>query len=80
MQAVVLAGGASSRFWPLNTSHKSLLTLCGKTLLEHTLDGLNANGIDDVIIVQGPDQVIETSITPPDGMRVTFTFEPHAIR
>jgi bifunctional UDP-N-acetylglucosamine pyrophosphorylase/glucosamine-1-phosphate N-acetyltransferase len=76
MQAVILAAGASSRFWPLNTRHKSLMTVRGKTLLEHTIDGLRQQDITDIIIVQGPNSTIEQHITPPDDTAIRFVTQP----
>ncbi len=76
MQAVILAGGSSSRFWPLNTRHKCLMRIAGYTLLEHTLYGLQDAGIDEVVIVQGPDRQIADAITAPDDMDVAFAVQP----
>ncbi|OQX00479.1 hypothetical protein BWK69_01315, partial [Candidatus Parcubacteria bacterium A4] len=52
-QAVILAAGESSRFWPLNTRHKSLLKIMGKPLVWYTIKGLEKSGFKDIIIVQG---------------------------
>ncbi|MBP6891296.1 NTP transferase domain-containing protein [Candidatus Parcubacteria bacterium] len=52
MQAIILAAGQSSRFWPLNKKHKSLLKVMGKPLIVHLLDSLKIGGIKDIIIVQ----------------------------
>ncbi|MCK4429463.1 MAG: NTP transferase domain-containing protein, partial [Candidatus Aenigmarchaeota archaeon] len=62
MQAVILSGGKSSRFWPLNSKHKSLTKVCGKTLVEWTIKGLKKSGIDDIIIIQGPNKNIEIEL------------------
>ena len=62
MQAIILAAGESSRFWPLNSRHKSLVKVCGKTLIEWTIKGLTKSGIKDIIIVQGPKKDIEIEI------------------
>lgn len=72
MQAVVLAAGASSRFWPLNTRHKSLLRIGDRSLLGHTLAGLQRAGIDDAVIVQQPDDAVADEVTVPDGLTVSF--------
>mgnify|MGYP001560454804 CR=1 FL=1 len=50
--AVILAGGASSRFAPL--SDKNTLKFLGKTLIEHHLDALQTVGITDAIIITNP--------------------------
>ena len=46
---VVLAAGASRRFG----SPKLLAPLDGRPLLQHTLDGVAAAGLDDVVVVLG---------------------------
>lgn len=52
---VLLAAGESSRFWPLSThGHKSLHRLCGKAIIEHTIESLAASGFIDIIVVQSP--------------------------
>ncbi len=72
MQAVLLAGGTSSRFWPLNTRHKSLFRIQGQPLIRHTLDSLADAGVDDVVIVQGAEREIEQQLDTPPGMDTTF--------
>ena len=59
MQSVILAAGESSRFWPLNQKHKSLLKIMGKPIIWHTLNGLKKSGIKETIIIQGPEKDIE---------------------
>ncbi|MFB6294155.1 MAG: sugar phosphate nucleotidyltransferase, partial [Candidatus Nanohaloarchaea archaeon] len=78
MQAVLLAGGASSRFWPLNTRHKSLLQIQGKPLIRHTLDGLADAGVDDAVIVQGPERDIEQELDAPDSITTEFVVQEEA--
>lgn len=50
---VILAGGSSSRLWPLRD--KSLLTFKDKTLLEHQLDVYINLGLTNIAIVANPD-------------------------
>ena len=61
-QAIILAAGESSRFWPLNQKHKSLVKIMGKFLIGHTIDGLKKAGIKDIIIIQGPKRDIEKGL------------------
>jgi bifunctional UDP-N-acetylglucosamine pyrophosphorylase/glucosamine-1-phosphate N-acetyltransferase len=61
-QAIILAAGESSRFWPLNTKHKTLFKIMGKPLLYYTIEGLSRNGIKDIIVVQGKDREVEKAI------------------
>ena len=62
MQAIILAAGESSRFWPLNTRHKSLLKIMGKPLIAYTLESLEKAGVRDFIIVQGPQKDVEEEL------------------
>src|SRR5579859_3638592 len=50
--AVILAGGANSRFWPLR--EKSLLWFCGETLLARQVRLLADAGVADAIVVGNP--------------------------
>ncbi|HEY8742386.1 MAG TPA: NTP transferase domain-containing protein, partial [Chloroflexota bacterium] len=50
--AIVLAGGANSRFWPLH--EKSLLPLLGQSLLQRHLAALAKAGISEGVIVGSP--------------------------
>ncbi len=52
MRAVVLAGGESSRFWPLSEGHKSLIEILGEPLIARTIN--NLQGVDEVVVVEGP--------------------------
>ena len=51
MQVIISAAGESSRFYPFNDSHKSMIRIMGKTILEHTLNSVKSAGIKDVIII-----------------------------
>ena len=62
MQAVILAAGESSRFWPLNQRHKSLLKIIGRPLIWYTIEGLKKAGIKEIIIVQSPRKDIEEEL------------------
>src|SRR5688572_21533238 len=49
---VILAAGENSRFFPLNTTtHKGALTLLGKPLIVRTLESLEQNGFEHVVII-----------------------------
>jgi len=61
-QAVILAAGESSRFWPLNYYHKSLFYLMGKPIIYWNLKGIEEAGIKKVIIVQSPKKDVEEEI------------------
>jgi len=61
-QAVILAAGESSRFWPLNQRHKSLIKIMGRPLICYTIFGLKRSGIKEIIIVQGSKRDIEKEL------------------
>ena len=61
-QAIILAAGESSRFWPLNQKHKSLIKIMGEFLIQYTINGLRKAGIKDIIVVQGPKKDIEKEL------------------
>jgi choline kinase len=54
VKAVILVAGVSRRLYPL-TEHrpKCLLEVGGKTILDHQLDALRANGVSEVCLVLG---------------------------
>lgn len=79
MQAVILAAGESSRFWPLNKKHKSLIKIMGKPLIWHTIEGLKKSGIKEIIIIQGPKRDIEEELSNYSGLgeiKYTVQYEP----
>ena len=65
VQAIILAAGESSRFWPLNSKHKSLIKIMGKFLIWWTIQGLKKSGIGDIIVVQGAQKDIEKELKLP---------------
>lgn len=63
MKAVILAAGQSSRFKPVSDNrHKGLTQVLGKPIIEHTIQELRDAGVDEVIVVQGPEKEIENKI------------------
>ncbi len=75
MQAVILAAGESSRFWPLNAAHKSLAKIMGKSMIEWTIEGVRKAGINDIIVVQDPGRDIEKHLAA-KGVRFVVQAEP----
>ena len=55
MQAVILAGGASSRFYPFNNVSKALVKIAGEPLIAHTIRSIKRAGINDVVLLTGPE-------------------------
>ncbi len=78
-QAVVLAAGKSSRYWPLNKRHKSLTRMAGKTLLWWTIKALDDCGIKDIIVVHSPGVDIRNEIGQEFNGRVSFLIQPEPL-
>lgn len=57
-----MAAGVSSRFWPLNSRHKSLFKIMGRPLLSFSIQNLKTAGIKEVIIVQGANRDVEAEL------------------
>ena len=57
MQAVLIAAGESSRFWPLNNQHKSQIKIFGKPLLYWTIKSIAKIGIKDIVLVISPNSL-----------------------
>lgn len=54
MQAIILAAGIGRRMRPLTDDcHKTLLEVGGQTIIGRILEGLQANGVNEVCIVTG---------------------------
>lgn len=51
--AVILAAGAGTRIASETSDPKSLLEVCGKSLIRHHLEHLTALGFEDVVVVVG---------------------------
>ena len=64
MQAVIIAAGESSRFWPLSNKHKhkSQIHLLGKSLIYWTIRGLVENKVKDIVVVRSPHSTIEKEL------------------
>ena len=78
MQAVILAAGESSRFWPLNKKNKSLIKIMGKPLIWYTLKSLEGAKITDAIIVQSPEREIEEELKHYESIniKVKYVIQP----
>jgi len=61
MQALLLAAGQSSRMYPFaNGTHKSMIKILGKPLLEHTIKKLKNKNITDIVLVVGKNNNVES--------------------
>lgn len=55
MKAVILSAGKGTRLLPLTEkTHKGLLLIGGKPLLEHSIKALSQNGIKEIFLVVNP--------------------------
>ena len=79
MQAVLLAAGQSSRFYPLRDfPHKSAVPLVGKPIFLHTLESVRKAGITDVVVITGKDNFIEKEVGDGSaiGLRIVYVVQP----
>jgi len=78
MQAVILAAGQSSRFWPLNQKNKSLIKIMGKPLIWYTINSLKEAGIKEIIIVQGSKKDIEKELSSLkiNSLKIKYVVQP----
>jgi len=76
MQAVIIAAGESSRFWPLsNGRHKCQIKICGRSLIYWTIKSIVDQGIRDIVIVTRPDAVLREELSPAAaelGVKLSF--------
>lgn len=81
MQAVILTAGESSRFWPLNSKHKTLFKIMGKPLVYYTIESLRKAGIKDIIVVQGPSHQAEENLKNYDftGINLKYVVQPEPL-
>lgn len=83
MQAVLLAAGAASRFWPLGEDrHKSCFELMGRPIVAWTLESLHRAGVREAIVVQRPARDVEAALqSPPVGLdvRTAIQAEPRGM-
>lgn len=74
MQAVIIAAGKSSRFYPFNETHKSLFCVMGKPLISHTIDKVLKSGIKDLVIIVGKSSKIPQVIGDGKGLGIKITY------
>ena len=77
MQAVILAAGESSRFWPMNHAHKSLIRIMSHSLIWYAIEGLKKSGIKEVVIVQGRKRDVEKELEDEKfpGIKVRYAIQ-----
>lgn len=78
MQAIIIAAGESSRFWPLNREHKSQMKVLGQSLLYWTVKSISEKGIKDIILVIRPNSLFKDellSLTEDLGVKLSFVVQ-----
>lgn len=79
MKALILAGGYATRLHPLSyVMPKALFPVCGRPILEHTIERLSSFGFDEVILGVNhlEDQIRKHFGDVWRGVRVKYSFEP----
>jgi choline kinase len=79
MKAIILAAGVARRLAPLTDhTHKALLTVGGRSLLDRMLDALAASGVEESVLVVGhcQDQVRRAAGTARGAMRIGYVENP----
>ena len=79
MKAIVLVAGVARRLAPLTDhTHKALLPVGGRSLLDRMLDALAANGVAESVLVVGhcQDQVRRAAGARRGDMRVSYVENP----
>lgn len=80
MQAVILAAGQSSRFYPFASGkHKACEKLLGKSILDHTLASLKQGGISEVAIVTDKNSHVREAAQDTHGLRIIFVEQDEAL-
>ncbi len=79
MKAIILAAGVARRLAPLTDhTHKALLSVGGRSLLDRMLESLAASGVDESVLVVGhcQDQVRRAAGAARGAMRITYVENP----
>ena len=75
MKAIILVAGVARRLAPLtDATHKALLAVGGRSLLDRMLEGLAACGVDEAVLVVGhcQDQVRRAAGSGRGAMRISY--------
>ena len=79
MKAVILAAGVARRLAPLtDATHKALLPVGGRSLLDRMLESLAASGVEESVLVVGhcQDQVRRSAGSSRGAMRISYVENP----
>lgn len=72
--AIVLAAGESSRFYPFNNEHKSMVKIMGEPILSHTLKSLKKAGIEKVVIVTSESSFIKNYFGQEANLKLSIDY------
>jgi bifunctional UDP-N-acetylglucosamine pyrophosphorylase/glucosamine-1-phosphate N-acetyltransferase len=78
MKAIMLVAGESTRMYPLTYNKpKPLLKIINKTILQHNLEQLKANNVDEITLVVGheADQIKNSFGTNFNGIKLNYVFQ-----
>jgi choline kinase len=78
MKAIILSAGQGRRLMPLTANTpKCCVMLNGKTLLEHQVESLAANGVSEIVVVTGfGHQVVEDIVSGIQGVSIRTLYNP----
>ena len=78
MKAIILSAGQGRRLLPMTRNlPKCCLPIGGQTLLDHQLDALAANGVDEVVVVTGfKHHVVQNIVDRPRDISVRTLYNP----
>jgi len=79
VKAIILAAGVARRLAPLTDhTHKCLMPVGGRSLLDRMLEALATNGVDEVVLVVGhcQDQVRRVAGRSRGHMRISYVENP----
>ena len=74
IKAVILAAGESSRFYPYNTKHKSLIKIAGEEIIVRTVKSVKNSGIEDIILVVSNKKDFQDCLGDGSSLGVKITY------
>ncbi len=79
MKAIIVAGGHGSRLFPMTKfTHKTMLPLCGRPIIDYVLSTVRRAGIDDVTII-GNKFIDKIRSHVGDGVNYVLEEEPRGV-
>ena len=79
MKAIIVAGGHGSRLYPLTKfTHKTLLPLCGRPIIDYALSTIRHAGIEEITII-GNKFIDKIRTHVGDGVNYVLEDEPRGV-